>query len=137
MKWPKNKSVRSGFTTSVIIIIITLLILSCHTKKSVVEESMTLNEWFTMNLDTSDTLYLPWQLWTIDTVPPLPIIKHTSQHAQVTHNVERSDTTTKQSDISFHGLEQSPQIPILFSYGFFLVLGIVFCVLIVAVMRRL
>lgn len=127
---------RRGFATT-LVFAIALLILSCSTKKSVVEESMTLNEWLSMNLDTSDTLYLPWQLWTIDTAPPLPIIKHTSRHAQITHNVERSDTTTKQSAISFLGLGQSPQIPTWFSYVFFLVLGIVFCVLFVAVMRRL
>lgn len=127
---------RRGFATT-LAIAIALLILSCHTKKSVVEESMTLNEWLSMNLDTRDTLYLPWQLWTVDTAPPLTIIKHTSRRAQVTHNVERSDTTTKQSAISFLGLEQSTQIPTWFSYGFFLVLGIVFCVLFVAVMRRL
>lgn len=127
---------RRGFATT-ITIAVTLLVLSCHTKKSVVEESMTLNEWLTMNLDTRDTLYLPWQLWTVDTAPPLPIIKHTSRHAQVTHNVERSDTTAKQSAISFLGLGQSPQIPTWFSYVSFLVLGIIFCVLFVAVMRRL
>lgn len=127
---------RRGFATT-LTITMTLLVLSCHTKKSVVEESMTLNEWLTMNLDTRDTLYLPWQLWTIDTAPPLPIIKHTSRHAQVTHNVERSDTTTKQQNISFLGLGQSPQIPTWFRYVSFLVLGIVFCVLFVAVMRRL
>lgn len=127
---------RRGFATT-LTIAFTLLVLSCHTKKSVVEESMTLNEWLAMNLDTRDTLYLPWQLWTVDTAPPLPIIKHTSRHAQVTHNVERSDTTSKKQDISFLGLEQSPQMPSWFRYGFFLVLGIIFCVLFVAVMRRL
>ena len=127
---------RRGFATT-LTIAVTLLVLSCHTKKSVVEESMTLDEWLSMNLDTRDTLYLPWQLWTVDTAPPLPIIKHTSRRAQVTHNVERSDTTSKQLDISFLGLEQSPQMPSWFSYGFFMVLGIVFCVLFVAVMRRL
>lgn len=127
---------RRGFATT-LTIAVTLLVLSCHTKKSVVEESMTLDEWLTMNLDTRDTLYLPWQLWTVDTAPPLPIIKHTSRHAQVTHNVERSDTTTKQQDISFLGLGQSTQIPTWFSNVSFLVLGIVFYVLFVAVMRRL
>lgn len=127
---------RRGFATT-LVFAIALLVLSCSTKKSVVEESMTLNEWLSMNLDTRDTLYLPWQLWTVDTAPPLPIIKHTSQRAQVTHKVERSDTTTKQSAISFLGLGQSPQMPSWFSYVFFLVLGIVFCVLFVAVMRRL
>lgn len=127
---------RCGFATT-LTVAVTLLVISCHTKKSVVEESMTLNEWLAMNLDTRDTLYLPWQLWTVDTAPPLPIVKHTSRRAQVTHNVERSDTTTKKQDISFLGLGQSPQIPTWFSYVCFLVLGIVFCVLFVAVMRRL
>ena len=127
---------RRGFATT-LAIAVTLLVLSCHTKKSVVEKSMTLNEWLSMNLDTRDTLYLPWQLWTVDTAPPLPIVKHTSHHAQVTHNVERSDTTSKQQDISFLGLEQSPQMHSWFSYVFLLVLGIIFCVLFVAVMRRL
>lgn len=128
---------RSSFPTSIMIIAATFLVLSCHTKKSVIEESMTLDEWLTMNLDTDDTLYLPWQLWTDETAPPLPIVKHTSRRAQVTHNVERSDTTTKKQDISFHGLSQSTQLPSWFSYLFFLVLALVFCVLFVVVMRRL
>ena len=98
---------------------------------------MTLDEWLSMNIDTDDTLYLPWQLWAIDTAPPLPIVKHTSRRAQVTHNIERSDTTTKKKDISFHGLGQSTQLPSWFTYLFFLVLGLVFYVLIVAVMRHL
>lgn len=137
MNSPNVRSIaRRGFATT-LTVAVTLLVLSCHTKKSVVEESMTLNEWLTMNLDTRDTLYLPWQLWNDDTVPPLSIIKHTSRRAQVTHNVERSDTTTTKQDISFLGLGQSTQIPTWFSYVFFLVLGIIFCVLFVAVMRRL
>ena len=127
---------RRGFATT-LVIAATLLVLSCHTKKSVTEESMTLNEWLAMNLDTRDTLYLPWQLWTIDTAPPLPIIRNRTTTAAAHHQVEQRDTTAKTT--SFQNNNSSTHLTHSWFLGYVIVimLGLTFLVFFVAVMRRL
>ena len=127
---------RRGFATT-LVIAATLLVLSCHTKKSVTEESMTLNEWLSMNLDTRDTLYLPWQLWSPDTAPPLPIIHNRSAAATAHHQVEQRDTTAKTT--SFQNNNSTSHLTHSWFLGYVIAfaLGLTFLVFFVAVMRRL
>lgn len=137
MKWPKSKSVRSGFTTSIIIIAMILLVLSCHTKKSVVEESMTLNEWLSMNLDTRDTLYLPWQLWASDTTLPLTVVRHKTATFNGCTNTELHDTTKKVTFLSKNTNNCNTQNSRFLGYGFGLLIGFISFFLIVVAIRRI
>lgn len=137
MNYPNaNTTARRGFATT-FTIALSLLVLSCHTKKTVTEESMTLQEWLTMNLDTHDTLYLPWQLWSPDTAPPLPIIHNRSTAATAHHQVDQRDTTTKTT--SFQNNNSSTHFTTSWFLGnvIVLILGLTFLVFFVAVMRRL
>lgn len=131
-----NRRARRDFATT-FTIALGLLLLSCHTKKTVTEESMTLQEWVQMNLDTHDTLYLPWQLWSPDTAPPLPIIHNRSATATAHHQVDQRDTTTKTT--SFQNNNSSTHFTTSWFLGnvIVLILGLTFLVFFVAVMRRL
>ena len=131
-----STTARRGFATT-FTIALGLLLLSCHTKKTVTEESMTLNEWLAMNLDTRDTLYLPWQLWAPDTAPPLPIIRNRTTTATAHHQVEQRDTTAKTT--SFQNNNSTSHLTHSWFLGYVIAfaLGLTFLVFFVAVMRRL
>ena len=74
-----------------LVVLFMLAVAACKTTKQESTTTMSLQKFESVAFDRSDTIYMPWQLWSDVEQPPLPIVKSSAGRWQAQRSVR--DTT--------------------------------------------
>lgn len=89
MRWPHVLSV-----------LVVMMMWSCMTTKKTTEQQFDLHDLMALDISQTDTTWIPWQLWSKDSQPPAPIVRHTTTQAKQNHDITQTSNETISRDIN-------------------------------------
>lgn len=84
----------------VLSVLVVMIMWSCMTTKKTTEQEFDLHDLMALDISQADTVWIPWQLWSQDTQPPAPIIRHTTTQAKQNHDITQTSNETISRDIN-------------------------------------
>ena len=72
------------------------------TTNKTTEKQFDLHDLMALDISQADTTWVPWQLWSQDSQPPAPIIRHTTTQAKQNHSISQTSNETTSKDINSH-----------------------------------
>ena len=86
---------------------------------------MSLTEFESAAFDRTDTLYIPWQLWSADSQPPLPVVKTSAGRWHVQRSVRDTTHNAAVQEVAIgqpSSKEDRKHFHYIYILGFFIVL---------------
>lgn len=87
---------------AVLSVIVVMIMWSCMTTKKTTEQEFDLHDLMALDISQADTVWIPWQLWSQDTQPPAPLIRHTTTQAKQNHDITQTSKETTSKDFNSH-----------------------------------
>ena len=84
----------------VLSVLVVMIMWSCMTTKKTTEQEFDLHDLMALDISQADTIWVPWQLWSQDTQPPAPIIRHTTTQAKQKHDITQTSKETTSKDFN-------------------------------------
>lgn len=84
----------------VLSVLAVMIMWSCMTTKKTTEQQFELHDLMALDISQADTIWVPWQLWSQDTQPPAPIIRHTATQAKQNHDIHQTSKETSSKDFN-------------------------------------
>lgn len=79
----------------VLSVLVVMIMWSCMTTRKTTEQEFDLHDLMALDISQADTVWIPWQLWSQDTQPPAPIVRHTTTQAKQHRDISQTNTEQK------------------------------------------